>query len=748
MVKEPQTKEFYDFGAFRMDVKKHRLWRGEELIALTPKEFELLLILVEHAGRVVEKDDLHEKIWKDTFVEDGTLTRNISWLRKKLDAGNEKGEKIIETVPKRGYRFLPEVTKSTDENTLVIEEQTLTRIRIEETLTLPDAENSASRNTRTRGHADTERQIAALPNISASPRRRVFASLLLALGVLAIAAIAFAGYQIYSRRAQTKDSIAVRIVPFSGALGRENYPAFSPDGKQLAFAWNGGEAENLDIYVRLTNAGEPLRLTDTEFAEQHPTFSPDGSHIAFVRSLKTHGEVIIVPALGGAERRITKLFSGFGSVSFAPDGETLAVIDTEDSIADKNYGVYLINVKTGERRRLNAPSEYTGETTPRFSRLGKSVAFVRVAADNTQDLFIAPITGEAPRQITFDRKTIHSLAWSADGKEIFFVSFRGTNQPNIWRVAEIGGEPELVATGIGKDITNLAVSPDGKTVAFVENTLNMDIWRTEKNRSEKKFIGSTYNEFSPELSPDGSRLIFGSNRTGKPEIWMSDATGKNLRQITGSEAVTAAPHFSPDGANIVYYAKTNGNADIFSISTDGGTARRLTFDATAETSPVWSADGTSIYFMSNRTGENQIWKMPATGGEPFQITRRGVFYIIAALPAGDGILFLKTNDAAVWRVSTSGNGNEQIITELTTANMFGGNWSATPHGLYFLTQDSNKSFKIKFYDFAGGKITDAAENKLPENFYGGITASADGSIFIYARQDQNTGSIMLAELGK
>ena len=60
MVKEPQTNEFYNFGAFRIDVKKHRLWRGEELIALTPKEFELLLMLVEHAGRIVEKDDQFE----------------------------------------------------------------------------------------------------------------------------------------------------------------------------------------------------------------------------------------------------------------------------------------------------------------------------------------------------------------------------------------------------------------------------------------------------------------------------------------------------------------------------------------------------------------------------------------------------------------------------------------------------------------------------------------------------------------
>ena len=727
---------FYSFGEYRLDTHNQRLLSGGETITLTLKEFELLFALVENAGDVVSKDDLLDTVWKDVSVAEETLTRNISWLRKKLgEAGGNAN--FIETVPKRGYRFVAQVTQSNAPE-IIVEEQTRTHIRVEETIKLSEPPAVA-------GELSVGKQPLLLSEKPATAGGSDKTWLAVALGIVAIAAIGFAVYQIYFRRAETKNSVAARIVPFSGSLGRENYPAFSPDGKQLAFAWNGGEADNLDIYVRLINAGEPIRLTNTEFAEQHPTFAPDGSHIAFVRSLKTHGEVIIVPAFGGAERRVTRLFSGFASISFAPDGVTLAVIDTEDSTSDKNYAVYLVNVQTGERRRLNQPGEYAGETTPRFAPDGKSLAFVRVSADNSQDLFVAPTTGGKPQQITFDRKTIHSLAWSADGTEIFFVSLRGNNQPNVWRVTATGGEPELIATGNNKDITNLAVSRDGKTFAFVENTLNLDIWRTEKNQPDKKFIGSTYNEFSPDLSPDGSRLIFISNRTGKTEIWMSDAGGKNLRQITDSESVIAEPHFSPDGSQITYYVKTDGNADIFSISPDGGAARRLTADESEERSPVWSADGASVYFISNRTGEMNIWKMSATGGEAVQITRQGVFQIVAAQP--DGILFTKTNDAAVWRVSANGE-NEQIVPQLATANLFGGNWAATAGGLYFLSQNSNKLLKIKFYDFKGDKVADAAENELPENYYGGITASADGTTFFYARQDQNASSIMIAEIGK
>lgn len=139
-MKEVQTNEFYDFAGFRLDVHERRLWRKDEVVSLTPKEFELLLALVERAPRVIEKDELLERIWKDTFVEEGTLTRNVSWLRKKLESGAQgNGAKFIETVPKRGYRFLSPVTQIKKTPALVVEEQTVQQIRIEETLSLPDA---------------------------------------------------------------------------------------------------------------------------------------------------------------------------------------------------------------------------------------------------------------------------------------------------------------------------------------------------------------------------------------------------------------------------------------------------------------------------------------------------------------------------------------------------------------------------------------------------------------------------------
>lgn len=724
-------KRFYDFAGFRLDTINHRLLRGGETIALTPKEFEVLLALVENAGNIVSKDELLEAVWRDVFVNEETLMRNISWLRKKLG-----GEKFIETVPKRGYLFTGRVTTS-DAPEIIVEEQSIQRIHVEETITFaPD------------GNLEKTLPVApAALQLNPKPELRNSKLAWLALAFVAFAGIAFIVYQNYFQNRAAKVIVASRVIAFSGAAGRENTPAFSPDGKQLAYSWNGGEGDALDIYVKLVGAGEPLRLTEKEANEQYPTFSPDGSHVAFVREFKDYGEVFLVPSLGGAERKIARMFSGNYSISYAPDGRGIAVVDTENSSGGGQYAIYLVNVETGERGRVTAPADFAGETTPRFSPDGKSLAFLRVSADQKQnDLFVVPASGGNPRQITFDGVVIHSLAWSADGQMIYFVSFRSGNLASIWRIPAAGGAPEIVSIG-GSVITNLSVSPNGKTLAFVENAQNVDVWRVAADdKPAKRIIASTNNEHNPQFSPDDSRIIFLSDRTGKYEIWTADADGKNPRRITDTPFEIGSPRFSPDGLSIAFFAKDGETSNIFTISAEGGAVRRLTSETSRNILPAWSADGRWIYFTSNRAGEMNIWKMPAGGGEAVQITRGGAFQ---SAPAPDGkIVFYSKAYASdsLWRVPAEG-GAEENIPELAAAAA--NQWSASHIGIYFLARQPDRNFKIKFYDFASRLIKDAAGNyKIPPNVQGSLGANFGGDAFLYSLKDQNASSIMLAELGK
>ncbi len=132
------TRELYCFDGFTLDRAERRLWFADETIPLKPKQFDLLFYFVRNAGRVATKNELLDAIWADTFVEETTLARNVSWLRNALGKYAD-GEAIIETVPKLGYRFTSPVTiTETDEDTIIVEKQTVQYFRGEETITFDD----------------------------------------------------------------------------------------------------------------------------------------------------------------------------------------------------------------------------------------------------------------------------------------------------------------------------------------------------------------------------------------------------------------------------------------------------------------------------------------------------------------------------------------------------------------------------------------------------------------------------------
>src|SRR5215813_752833 len=123
---------FSEFGPFRLDKNKHRLLRDGEPVHLSPKALQALVVLVENAGKLLEREALIQAVWADSFVEDANLTVAISHLRKTLGQNGETAE-YIETIPRVGYRFVADVQETSEEpKSLIIEKRTLSRTLIEE----------------------------------------------------------------------------------------------------------------------------------------------------------------------------------------------------------------------------------------------------------------------------------------------------------------------------------------------------------------------------------------------------------------------------------------------------------------------------------------------------------------------------------------------------------------------------------------------------------------------------------------
>jgi eukaryotic-like serine/threonine-protein kinase len=550
----------------------------------------------------------------------------------------------------------------------------------------------------------------------------------------------------------------LRTKPLTAYAGLEILPAFSPDGKQVAFTWVGEKGDNLDVYVKLLEVGTPHRLTTHPDEDAFAAWSPDGSHIAFRRHTNESDAVYLIPSLRGPERRLADIFPrlmgaavGGDGLAFSLDGKFLAVPDKNS--ATEPFSIVLISTETGEKRKITSPpAGSVGDNTPAFSPDGEQLAFSRIGGQGAEDIYVMRADGGEPRRLTFDNRVITDLAWTADGREIVFASHREGNA-GIWRISASGGTPERIVNAVGYGITRLSISRQGNWLAYTHQLVDSNIWRVEAAGTKGKasaptmLISSSKSDSASQYAPEGKRIAFMSDRSGSFEIWASEADGSNPVQLTnfGGPQV-GSPCWSPDGRQIAFDARPEGNPDIFVISTEGGRQRRLTEDPAEDILPKWSRDGQWIYFGSNRGGSAQIWKMPADGGEARQVTKGGGS---VAHESVDGKFLYYTkgrNVAGIWRVPAEG-GEETLVLDTHKAGYWSA-WTVVEQGIYFVTAEKLERPAIEFFSFTTGRVAEVAALTKPFRPWTnpqGLSVSADGRWILYTQADREEMDIMLVE---
>jgi Tol biopolymer transport system component len=423
--------------------------------------------------------------------------------------------------------------------------------------------------------------------VALAPRRRVpwralaiFLGALALLGAGGLAVAKFGG-------AAAGSATGRRFVQLTFADGVELFPTLAQDGKTIAYV--SSQSGNRDIYIQRVDGRAAINITvDSPDDDSEPAFSRDGSQIAF-RSERDGGGIFVMGVTGESVRRLTD----FGhNPSWSPDGTRLVVstVPTEmrPHIHNKLGALWIIDARTGGARRQLLSDKLADAKQPSWSPNGHRILYWGLTGDHRDLWSIAPDAKDpfaSVTRVTADAALDWNPIWSSDGEEILFGSDRDGTL-NLWRMAideesgEPGGAPEPVS--LPAPVTgNFTLSQPG-SVAF-----------TTAIRT--------------------SRLI------AIPFDSATALTGEPRAMFGGSQEIFSF-EVSPDGKSVAYTTSGGTQEDVFVANADGTKVRQLTNDAARDRSVTWSPDSKTLYFHSTRDGASEIWSIRADGSRVAPVT--------------------------------------------------------------------------------------------------------------------------------
>ncbi len=583
------------------------------------------------------------------------------------------------------------------------------------------------------------------PPLPREPKRlRTRPVLQLAVGLLSACLIATATFTFINA---THSPAVWSAQPFSRLGGIESFSAFSPDGNRLAFVWAGPKGDNPDIYVQDLKADFPTRLTTDPAEDTRPAWSPDGKQIAFIR-LKggARKELDILSLESGKETKVAELEGStpwlciIPRVSWSRDGRYL--FTSEGLGAGEACGVVAIDLKTRDIHRLTQPPPgIVGDLEPDVSPDGKRIAFLRNAGEMGGDIYTVGLDGDPVQRVTFDNRDIMGFCWRSDGKGFITASRRGDGVIKLWDMGEQNRHNRQLTDGTSP-LAFPSAAPQGNRISFTSYRNITHIW-SASDTGKTLLISDESGNSNPQLSPDGSKLLFRSDRTGAFEIWMADRDGRNSKRLTHFNGpMVNSPSWSPDGKQIAFECRAMAHSDICLIAADGNSeARRFTQWSSNEILPSWSRDGRYIYFGSNYSGRWEVYKQALAGGDPVAITHHGgmraleswdgrYLYVHRGPPLG-GLVRLPVEQNAGGETINAAEEGTVFLSQLGAGDW--GDWDVTAHGIAFLSKNKSTGLTtIMSFDPLTRKCRAlrALQEKPPEGDRV-FSVARDGCTFLY-----------------
>lgn len=724
------------FGVFEVDLREAELRQSGMRQKLSPQAFEVLRAMLERPGELVTRDELRERLWPGNTTVDHELglKKCINRIRELLGDSADH-PRFIETVPRRGYRFVAPVQQRD------VSKPPTTAAAGE----IPGAVAGIRKN--------PERPA----DIAGGRPKKILLAGLLAIALAIILIWPFRSLGRHRSETHTIPAAEVTLLPLSVIEGEQRVPAISPDGSRVVFMRSSRSPNESGLYAAVVGSESLLRLTQDNGAYS-PGWSPDDREIAFLRDQGDKFLIEKVPALGGEEQTIyigtrspLAYETGKGGLSFSPDGRLLAF--SEWNVATKRSSIKVLSLRDSSTRFITSPPPMCHDRRPAFSAGGDKIAFIRSSGPTeVEEVFVVPTAGGEPRQITFDHKQVFGPpGWTIED-DIIFSSSRG-GLPAIWRVQASGGAPRRIPGG-GPVAWYPSLSLSGNELAYERVEEEENLWRlplsdqTHARASAPILISSgKAQNLLPQFSPDGRKIAFQSSRSGYAEVWTCNSDGSNPAQVTDLRGFAGGPRWSPDGRYLAFDYRSDHHSGIYTVATSGSQPRPMVVFPDGDSFlPNWSRDGRWLYFTSNR-GENryQIWRQAVQQGAeaaspPVQLTRSGGFGAAETMD-GKMLLYTKPGSQGIWSVPPGGGIETNIWSGPGPDNW--SNWTVAKEGIYLFTPQAGRSPDIEYLDFKTRRLSHVGRLDKP-SFYG-LTLSPDGRSLLYSQWDRDEHQVLVME---
>jgi Tol biopolymer transport system component/DNA-binding winged helix-turn-helix (wHTH) protein len=633
------VKQLYEFGPFLLDPAERMLLRDGRPVPITPKVLDILLVLVQNKGRLLTKKELMDAVWPDSFVEEGNLTFNISSLRKALGE-DRKEQQYIETVPRRGYRFVASVRMSeaeTDAGEAVgrVATQTVQGERVVPSGDDAGPQNLNGRAAVTKGggrYADeavdgtSALSAAESEYLAARTKRRARMAALAALFITAV--VVTLGLYALIGRSRPGGNLAVlsREMKVTRLTTTRNATdaAISPDGKYVVYVVD--EARQRSLWLRQVATNSHVQIipsADVYYLDLF--FSHDSDYVYYVKAENNSPAALYqIPIPGGAPRKLMDNMSG--PIGLSPDGRRFAVVR---GYPGGEVALTVANAFDGSgEQKLISRKQPGFLIRPAWSPDGKVIACVAgsaTAAGRQVDLIEVRVADGAERPITSQRwKFSERVAWLSDGSGLLTtVSDNGYGPYQIWHVSYPDGEAQRVTTDLS-NYRSMSLTSDSKNLVAVQSDIRPYVWVAPDGDAESAQqitsgpgTGNDYWGFS--WTPD-DKIVYVSTLSGNQDIWIMNSDGSDQKQLTFDGSSDFDPSVSPDGRYIAFASERSGNTKIWRMDIDGGNLKQLTTGGASDFLPNYSPDSLSVVYTSGDTRKLSLWKVPANGGDPVQLT--------------------------------------------------------------------------------------------------------------------------------